>query len=254
MLVTNHHDARDAGPRKTAPGSERLCAATGEVKSVDHMIRFVIGPDQTVVPDLKRRLPGRGIWITATRQALELAVRRKSFERSFKRDISVTRDLVQMTERLLEQAALDALAMSHKADKVAVGFGRIDMALARDRVVGLLNAVEAAPEGVRKLNAALNRREDAAGIAVIDGFTSAQLDLALGRSNVIHAALLAGPESETFLARAARLDCFRTGPMAGLPAIGKYRTPKSAKAAGRRESMGNDGKPEMRELDRDRNG
>lgn len=248
MLVTKHRDACDAGPRKAVPGSERLCAATGEVKSVDHMIRFVIGPDQTVVPDLKRRLPGRGIWITATRQALELAVRRKSFERSFKRDVSVASDLVQTTERLLQQAALDALAMSHKADNVAIGFGRVDMALARDRVVGLLNAAEAAPEGVRKLNAALNRREDAAEIAVIDGFTSAQLDLALGRSNVIHAALLAGPESETFLARAARLDCFRTGPMAGLPAIGKYRIPKSARAAGRRESMVNHGdKPKIRE-------
>jgi uncharacterized protein len=255
MLVIKHHDARDAGPRKTGPGAERMCAATGEVKSVDHMIRFVIAPDQTVIPDLRRRLPGRGIWITATRQALELAVSRKSFARSFKRDISAAGDLVQMTERLLEQAALDALAMAHKAHNVAIGFGRIDLALGRDRVVALIHAVEAAPEGMRKLSAALNRREDAAGVAVIDGFSSAQLDLALGRSNVIHAALLAGPESETFLARAARLDCFRTGRMAGLPAIGGYRTLKSAKAAGRRESMGNcDEKPQLRELDRDRNG
>jgi predicted RNA-binding protein YlxR (DUF448 family) len=255
MPGMTHHCAADAGPRTTGPGSERLCAATGEVKPVDRMIRFVIGPDQAVVPDLKRRLPGRGIWITATRQALELAVKRKSFERSFKREVSVTCDLVGMTERLLEQAALDALAMSHKADKVAIGFGRIDRALLRERIVGLLHAVEAAPEGVRKLNAALNRREDAADIAVIDGFTTAQLDLALGRANVIHAALLVGPESETFLARAARLDCFRTGPMARLPAIGAYRMTKSAKAAGRRESMENHGdEPEMPELDRDRNG
>jgi uncharacterized protein len=236
MQVTKHHDARDAGPRKTVPGSERLCAATGKLKSVDHMIRFVIGPDQTVIPDLKRRLPGRGIWISATRQALELAVSRKSFARSFKRNISVACDLVPMTERLLEQAALDALAMAHKAHKVAIGFGRIDTALARDRVVALLNAVEAAPEGVRKLNAALNRRVDAAGIAVIDGFSSAQLDLALGRSNVIHAALLAGPEGETFLARAARLDCFRTGRMAGLSAIvdiGHSNRPKPRVGASR---------------------
>jgi uncharacterized protein len=255
MLVVKHHVAGDAGPRTTAPGSERLCAATGEVKCVDRMIRFVIGPDQAVVPDLKRRLPGRGIWITATRQALELAVRRKSFARSFKRDVSATCDLVAMTEGLLEQAALDALAMSHKADTVTIGFGRIDRALVRERIVGLLHAVEAASEGVRKLNAALNRREDAAHIALIDGFTTAQLGLALGRTNVIHAALLAGSESETFLARAARLDCFRTGPMAGLPAVGEYRIPKSAKAAGRRVSMANPGdEPKMRELNRDRNG
>jgi uncharacterized protein len=77
--------------------------------------------------------------------------------------------------------------------------------------VALLDAVEAAPDGVKKLAAALRRRADAAEIVVIDTFTSAQLDLALGRANVIHAALLAGPESETFLARAGRLERFRTG-------------------------------------------
>ena len=71
-----------------------------------------------------------------------------------------------MTERLLEQAALDALAMSHKAGKVAIGFAKVDAALARDRVAALLNAAEAAPDGTRKLAAALHRREDAADIAV----------------------------------------------------------------------------------------
>jgi len=254
VLITKHHDACDAGARKGAAQSERLCAATGAVQRVDHMIRFVIGPEQTVVPDLKRRLPGRGVWVTATRQALELAVRRNSFAQSFKRNISVAGDIVETTERLLERSALDALAMAHKAGRVAIGFSRIEMALARDQVVGLVHAVDAGPEGVRKLNAALRRR-DAVDVAVIGGLSSVQLDLALGRSNVIHAALLGGPESETFLARAARLDCFRNALMAGLPAVGRYRTPKSAKAAGRREATENHGgKPERRELDRDRNG
>ena len=76
------------------------------------------------------------------------------------------------------------------------------------------------PMGSRKLKSALQHREDAAKIAVIGAFTSAQLDLAFGRSNVIHAALLAGPESETFLARAARLERFRE-PISGLTDIGK---------------------------------
>src|SRR5262249_30051398 len=69
MPATAQDDTVDAGPRKAAPGTARLCAATGEVKPVDEMIRFVLGPDGAAVPDLKRRLPGRGIWITATRQA-----------------------------------------------------------------------------------------------------------------------------------------------------------------------------------------
>ena len=211
MLGRTQDDALDAGPRNSAPGTERFCAATHQVKPIDEMIRFVVAPDGAAVPDLKRRLPGRGIWITATRQALAAAIARKAFARSFKRDVRVAPDLVETTERLIVQAALDALAMCHKAGKVAIGFAKVDVALVRERVVALINAAEAAPDGTRKLTASLHRREDAAGIAVIDALSSAQLDLALGRSNVIHAALLAGSESETFLARIARLDCFRTG-------------------------------------------
>src|SRR5262245_33822059 len=206
-----HDDALDAGPRKRAPGSERFCAATHQVKPVEEMMRFVVAPDGTAVPDLKRRLPGRGIWITATRQALRAAVTRKTFARGFKRDVHVASDLVETTERLIERAALDALAIGHKAGKVVIGFAAIEAALARAPVVAVLNAAEAAADGVRKLAAAFRRHADVAEIAVVDAFTSAQLDLALGRSNVVHAALLAGPESATFLARSARLERFRTG-------------------------------------------
>src|SRR5215470_7232751 len=122
MLGRPHDDALDAGPRKAAPGAERYCAATHEVKPVEEMIRFVVAPDGAAVPDLKRRLPGRGIWITATRQALDAAIARKAFSRSFKREVRVAPDLAEVTERLIAQAALDALAICHKAGKVAIGF------------------------------------------------------------------------------------------------------------------------------------
>ena len=234
MLGRMHDDALDAGPRKRAPGSERFCAATHQVKPVEEMIRFVVAPDGAAVPDLKRRLPGRGIWITATRQALDTAIARKAFARGFKRDVRVAPDLVEATERLLAQAALDALAICHKAGKVAIGFAKVDVALARERVAALINAAEAAADGTRKLAASLHRREDAAGIAVIDAFASAQLDLALGRSNVIHAALLAGSESETFLARMARLDCFRAAPKSGAGPGSGSGSPGSGKQRGRR--------------------
>ena len=100
MLGRTHDDALDAGPRNSAPGTERFCAATHQVKPVDEMIRFVVAPDGAAVPDLKRRLPGRGIWITATRQALGTAIARKAFARSFKRDVRVAPDLVETTERI----------------------------------------------------------------------------------------------------------------------------------------------------------
>jgi uncharacterized protein len=215
LLKEAQDDMRDAGRRASAAGTERMCAATGKVKPVDEMIRFVVGPDETILPDIKRRLPGRGIWVTASRQALSSAITRKSFARAFKRDVRVRADLIETTERMLERSALDALAISRKAGRVVVGFSEVSAALTHDRVVAVVHAAEAAPDGARKLAALLRRRQDTAKIAVIATFESAQLGLALGRSNVIHAALLAGPESDTFLARTARLDCFRAEPKSG---------------------------------------
>jgi uncharacterized protein len=208
----------DGGPRARAAETERLCAVSGAKRPVADMIRFVVSPEGAAVPDVKRRLPGRGLWVTATRQSLADAVKRRVFARGFRRDVRVAGDLVEMTERLIERAAFDALAMAHKAGKVAIGFGKAEAALAHERVAALIHAADAAPDGSRKLNAAAQRRSgpETAGTAVIETFTSAQLDLAFGRSNVVHAALLAGPESETFLARLARLERFRTG-MSGRP-------------------------------------
>jgi predicted RNA-binding protein YlxR (DUF448 family) len=234
--ATGDGDACDAGPRKDAAGTLRTCAATGAVRPIEELIRFVVGPDGAVVPDLKRRLPGRGIWVTGTRQALGMALARKAFARAFKREVRAGSDLLDLTERLLERAALDALAMAHKAGRVAIGFGKAEAALTHERVAGLLHAAGAAPDGTRKLAAALQRRADAAAVASIDSFTSSQLDLALGRSNVVHAALLAGPESDTFLARTARLDCFRAEPMSGALTPGGQRRGGSTGAGRRRET------------------
>jgi predicted RNA-binding protein YlxR (DUF448 family) len=205
-------DALDAGPRKAAHGTERLCASTGKVRPIDDMIRFVVSPEGSAVPDLKQRLPGRGVWITATRTALGEAIARKAFARSFKRDVRVASDLLDSTDRLLERGALDALAIAYKARRVVAGFAKVEAALVDGDAVALLHASDAAPDGVRKLNATARRNSDDHGsIAVLAAFTSAQLDLALGRSNVVHAALLAGPESKAVLARLARVERFRTG-------------------------------------------
>jgi predicted RNA-binding protein YlxR (DUF448 family) len=199
----------DAGPR--AQELERMCVATRTVRPVADMIRFVIGPDGEAVPDLKRKLPGRGVWVTATQDALSDAVKRKALARGFKQEVRLPADLVARTGELLERAALDALAMAGKAGLVATGFTRVEAALAREKVVALLHAAEAAADGVRKLDAALRRRLEHDPIVTIGILTSAQLDLAFGRPNVVHAALLAGPPSDTFLARLQRLERFRSG-------------------------------------------
>ena len=199
----------DAGPR--AQELERMCVATRTVRPVADMIRFVVGPDGEAVPDLKRKLPGRGVWVTATQDALSDALKRKALARGFKREVRLPADLVARTGQLLERAALDALAMAGKAGLVATGFTRVEAALAQEKVIALLHAAEAAADGIRKLDAAWHRRPERGLVVSIGLLTSAQLDLALGRPNVIHAALLAGPSSDTFLARLRRLERFRTG-------------------------------------------
>src|SRR5437773_10620244 len=112
----------DRGPREGKRGTERLCALTREVRPLDELIRFVVGPDGTIVPDLKRRLPGRGVWVTATRKAIGEAARRNVFARSLKREVRAASGLGLEVERQLEGAALDALAIAHKAGRVAIGF------------------------------------------------------------------------------------------------------------------------------------
>jgi predicted RNA-binding protein YlxR (DUF448 family) len=213
MLATAHEIELDRGTASVAPGMARQCVLTREVKPVGEMIRFVVGPDGAVVPDVKRKLPGRGLWLTGTRSVLEDAVRRNVFARGFKRQVTVAPGLAADTERLLERAAVDALAIAGKAGQVVTGAAKVEAALRDNEVVALIHAADAAGEGKRKLEAALRRHrgEKSQETAVVETLTGGQLDLALNRPNVVHAALLAGPVSETFLARARRLERFRTG-------------------------------------------
>jgi predicted RNA-binding protein YlxR (DUF448 family) len=210
MLARRPDDELDAGPHKGGPGAERLCAVTRAVKPVDELIRFVVGPEG-VVPDLKRKLPGRGLWITADYATLKDAIARNVFARGFKRDIRLTPELLDLTERLLVRAALDALAIAGKSGQVVAGFAKVEAAIAHDKIVGLIHATDAGTDGVAKLGGALRRRPEDDKLPIVTTFTTAQLDLALGRSNVVHAALLAGPANDTFLARFARLRRFRNG-------------------------------------------
>ena len=213
MLAIAQDGELDRGATSVAAATERTCALTREVRPISELVRFVVGPAGDAVPDIKRKLPGRGIWITATRAAITDATERNVFARGFRKEVHAPRDLAAQTERLLERAALDALAIASKADAVVGGFSKVEAALGRDDILALIHAADAADNGKRKLAAALRRNTGGkpGEIAIVDTFTGAQLDLALSRPNVVHAALLAGPVSKTFLARVARLTSFRTG-------------------------------------------
>ena len=115
---------------------------------------------------------------------------------------------------MLERSALDALAIAGKGGRLVMGFAKVEAAIAQENIEALIHASDAADDGTRKLNAglaALQRKmaEKPRETAIIDLFSGGQLDLALNRPNVVHAALLGGPGSETFLARVARLQRFR---------------------------------------------
>jgi hypothetical protein len=221
MLARLDDADTDAGPRNAAAGTARLCVVTREVKPIDQLIRFVVGPDQSVVPDLKRKLPGRGAWVTARRDVVAAAVKRGAFARAFRADVKAAPDLPGQVEGLIERALLDALGVARKARQVVVGHAQVEAAAEQGAAVAVLHGSDAGPEGVRQILAAIRRGSapDTPNVVVIPAFTSAQLHLALARPNVVHAALLAGRASDTVIARWRSLAYFRQAEPSGKDAI-----------------------------------
>jgi uncharacterized protein len=207
----------DNGPRTDRSATMRMCAVTRQVLPIDELIRFVVSPQSEVMADLKRKLPGRGLWVTASRQVVAEAVKRNQFGKGFKREVRVAPTLAADTEVLLVRSVVEALAMAAKAGQVVAGFSKVEGALAQRQaptsVHALIHASDGAADGIRKLDAIVRQNsgnnEESSPFPVVTALTSEQLDLALGRSNVIHAALLAGPASKTFLSRSQILVRYR---------------------------------------------
>jgi uncharacterized protein len=204
----------DNGPRTDKSARFRMCAVSREQRPIDELIRFVVAPSGEVIADIKRRLPGRGLWVSASRTVVAEAVRRHQFKRGFKRDVRVAPTLASDTENLLIRSAIEALAIAAKASQVVSGFAKVEAALAgRHPLLALIHAADGAEDGIRKLDAIARQTAgingESAGFTIVTALTSAELDLALGRSNVVHAALLAGPASKTFLSRSQILVRYR---------------------------------------------
>ncbi|MDQ0446504.1 putative RNA-binding protein YlxR (DUF448 family) [Methylobacterium aerolatum] len=175
------------------------------------MIRFVRGPDGAVVPDLRGKLPGRGAWVSARREAVETAIRKNVFSRAFKGPSPAPADLPDRIGEALRAELRQAIAMANKAGAVVAGFGKVESAIGADPgVAAVIHAREASPDGRRKIAAALMRRHAGAisGIPVIDDLSEDELDMALGRDHVIHAALVAGAGAAGCLLRWRRLRSF----------------------------------------------
>ena len=185
-------------------GLDRKCIATGESVARDGMIRFVLGPDGSVVPDLAEKLPGRGVWVSANREALAKAVEKRLFSRGLKTQATAPDGLIETVTGSLTRRLIDSVAMARKAGVAVCGFERVRDTLAGGRVVLLFGASDGAEGGKSKIR---NLAEDATVCAVL---TSAELGLAFGRETVIHAALLNGGVTKRVLREAGRLEGFRS--------------------------------------------
>ncbi|WP_069622951.1 RNA-binding protein [Methyloceanibacter marginalis] len=197
--------------RERAAETQRRCAVTRAHRSKDDLIRFVLGPDDAVVPDLKEKLPGRGVWLTAAHETIAEAVKRKAFGRAFKAQVKVQEALPDRVGDLLAEAALRALSLANKAGEVVFGHSKVEEALSKGRVIAVIHASDAAEDGCRKLDGKARASTQGRGLPSICAFTADELGLASGRSNVIHAALIQGGAARKFLAAAERAARYRQG-------------------------------------------
>jgi predicted RNA-binding protein YlxR (DUF448 family) len=194
-------------------GSERTCIVTGIKDVPDAMLRFALSPDGSVVPDIRRKLPGRGIWTQLSFEIVSRAAAKQAFSRAFRAKAEAPAALAETVGALLERDALQSLSIANKAGLVVAGAFKVDSAIEAGGVVALIQASDGAADGAAKRVQALRAKlgPEATAIVRVDLFKSGELDLALGRANVIHAALKHGAASSAFLARADRVRRYRGG-------------------------------------------
>ncbi len=194
-------DDREAG--LAAEGPLRRCIATGEVRPKEELLRFVVAPNGSLVPDVAGRLPGRGLWLTARRDIVTTAASKRLFARAARQPVIVEDGLADRVEALLAQRCRDHIGMARRAGQAVMGFAKVHAALAAGKVAVLAAAADGAADGRGKLKAL------APGLPLVDCLTSAELAAAFGREHVVHAALAPGRLARAFLVDAGRLGGFR---------------------------------------------
>ncbi len=205
------------GQRQT----ERLCIATGRTGPVAGMVRFVRAPSGEVVPDISGDLPGRGVWISAERALVDTAIKRRAFARGLtperksgekagktddgdRKPLSVPQNLSEEVERLLARRCLELLGLARKSGELEAGAEKVAAAAKAKKIAVLLEARDGAMDGRMKL------RRLCPGVPVIELFSSRELGLALGRENVVHAALTSAGFADRFTTEVRRLQGFRS--------------------------------------------
>jgi uncharacterized protein len=195
--------------------NDRMCIVTRAGGSADDLLRFVCGPDGTIVPDLKRQLPGRGCWVTADRSVLETAIKRKLFARALKCDVTVPPDLPQLVDRLLTTSLTGMMALARKAGQFVGGSVKIDKVVRSTEALAVFHTADAAADGIRKIDQARKATALMTGVRIpafrlLDGDEMAD---SLGDGAFKHTAALAGQAGDSVVKRATILARYRQAPI-----------------------------------------
>ncbi|ETX15713.1 50S ribosomal protein L7 [Roseivivax halodurans JCM 10272] len=196
---------RGGRDKDRADGPERKCIATGEVQPSSGLIRFVVGPDATVVPDIAGKLPGRGIWVSATRAALDKASKKNLFSKSAKAKVQVPEGLTELVERQIADRVVNLISLSRKSGDAVSGYEKVKDMLQKEEARVLIQAEDGSTRGKSKLSTPHFG-------TYIGWLTADELGLAFGRETVIHAALGAGGLTNRIVDEAQRLKGLRIGP------------------------------------------
>jgi predicted RNA-binding protein YlxR (DUF448 family) len=206
---TDDLDAGTEAEEATSPALRR-CIVTRQPLEKPAMIRFVIDPEGRVTPDLKERLPGRGLWVTATREALDQAVVRHAFSKAAKQSVKVAPDLADRVVELARREVAELLGLARKSGQLVAGFEKVDAALRAGRVRVLVAASDGAEDGRGKL-----ARIAGSGVEVCAPLTAAELAQALGREHAVHAAIKSGGIAEKTIIASRRFTALQQGPETG---------------------------------------
>ncbi len=186
---------------------QRRDLVSGAVMDEARLIRFVAAPDGTVTPDLGRKLPGRGMWVEATRAAVDQAARKGGFSRAAKAKLNAPHDLADQVERLLARQCLDRLGLARRAGALTSGFEKVSSLVSSGRAAWLIEASDGSADGRRKILALA--RHSPKPPQVCGAFDADELSLALGLGHAIHTAFPAGRWAERWSEALSRLAGFR---------------------------------------------
>jgi uncharacterized protein len=195
----------DKSERAEGVGRIRRCAASGETLPEAELIRFVADLDGVVFPDPAARAPGRGVWVRATREAVDLAIKKNAFARGLKREAKAPADLSDKVAAALRQRCLDIISLAKKAGGIVVGNDQVASFLRSQEPAWRIEASDGAADGRSKLNGLSLAW---GGVPTAGCFTGAELGMALGRDVVVHALLTPGRLADSWTADIRRLGGF----------------------------------------------